>query len=269
MQGPGNCEDQTSCSQVQERKTKFDSREEKNNFSNQNNAKFPESCILPTGTLKRGPTFFYSQDRAHEGLMKFRAIEKDGRCQRVGAVDLSLVHEKVDSYVYARKLPRQKEICSLLDHGVTKLSEMNEEKTKMYDAVKNSHVRTLECDDSVISSVGSCSMASNPLEWPSRILACHHEGAEEHSSDAESTCQMPNEEANCLVSIEEELAAEIHRLELHAYRCTMEALHASGPLSWAQETLITNLRISLHISNDEHLMELRNLISNSTSIPAR
>ncbi|KAK8486496.1 hypothetical protein V6N11_061146 [Hibiscus sabdariffa] len=24
----------------------------------------------------------------------------------------------------------------------------------------------------------------------------------------------------------------IHKIELHAYRCTLEALHASGPLSW-------------------------------------
>lgn len=227
-QGSGNCEDlkyngrssivyhQTSCSQVQERKTYFDSHEEKNNFSNQNNGAFQESCILRTRTLKRSPPYCYSQDRAHEVLTKFRAIEKDGRCQRVTTVDLSLVPEKVDSYVYARKSPKQKEICSLLDKGVTNLSKMNNERTKIYGAVKNSQLRTLECDDSVTSSVGSCSMGSNPLEWPSRILACHKEGAEDHSSDAESTCQMPNEEVNCLVSIEEELAREIHRAHLEA-----------------------------------------------------
>lgn len=59
----------------------------------------------------------------------------------------------------------------------------------------------------------------------------------------------------------EDVAARIHRLESHAYRCTLEALYASGPLSWEQEALLTNLRITLHITNDEHLMELRNLIS--------
>ncbi|XP_076911906.1 uncharacterized protein LOC143570024 [Bidens hawaiensis] len=53
----------------------------------------------------------------------------------------------------------------------------------------------------------------------------------------------------------------VHGLELHAYRFTLEALYASGPLSWDKEALLTNLRINLHISNDEHLKELRNLIS--------
>ncbi|XP_059317570.1 uncharacterized protein LOC132068107 isoform X2 [Lycium ferocissimum] len=64
----------------------------------------------------------------------------------------------------------------------------------------------------------------------------------------------------------EEIAAGIHSLELHAYRCTLEALYASGPLSWDQEALLTNLRISLHISNDEHLAELKTLISAGTGI---
>lgn len=59
----------------------------------------------------------------------------------------------------------------------------------------------------------------------------------------------------------EDVAARIHRLELRAYRCTLEAFYASGSLSWEQEALLTNLRITLHITNDEHLRELRNLIS--------
>ncbi|KAI3986304.1 hypothetical protein MKX01_002149 [Papaver californicum] len=58
-----------------------------------------------------------------------------------------------------------------------------------------------------------------------------------------------------------ELSAEIPRLELHAYRCTMEALYASGPLSWEQEELVTNLCLALNISNDEHLMEIKSLVS--------
>nr|GEU56649.1 agenet-like domain-containing protein [Tanacetum cinerariifolium] len=42
-----------------------------------------------------------------------------------------------------------------------------------------------------------------------------------------------------------EFAAEVHRLELQAYRCTIEALHASGPLTWEKETMVTNLRPKL------------------------
>ena len=62
-------------------------------------------------------------------------------------------------------------------------------------------------------------------------------------------------------SPKEVVAEIIHRLELHAYHSTLEVLYASGPLSWEHEELLTNLRISLHISNDEHLMEIKNLVS--------
>ncbi|KAJ6845333.1 uncharacterized protein M6B38_289830 [Iris pallida] len=49
----------------------------------------------------------------------------------------------------------------------------------------------------------------------------------------------------------EELAEQIHQLELNAYRCTMVALYASGPISWDQEAMMTNLCLMLHISNDD------------------
>lgn len=60
---------------------------------------------------------------------------------------------------------------------------------------------------------------------------------------------------------EEEAAAGVHGLELEAYRSTMRALYASGPLTWEQEALLTNLRLSLNISNEEHLLQLRHLLS--------
>ncbi|ERN01474.1 uncharacterized protein LOC18429557 [Amborella trichopoda] len=60
-------------------------------------------------------------------------------------------------------------------------------------------------------------------------------------------------------SSSEELATNVHMLELNAYHHTVQALHASGPLSWEQEALLTNLRLSLHITNEEHLFELRHL----------
>lgn len=56
------------------------------------------------------------------------------------------------------------------------------------------------------------------------------------------------------------MTESIHGLELHAYRYTLQALYASGPFSWEQEELLTNLRTTLRISNDEHLVELKNLI---------
>nr|CAB3492882.1 unnamed protein product [Digitaria exilis] len=59
----------------------------------------------------------------------------------------------------------------------------------------------------------------------------------------------------------EEEDDDVHGLELEAYRSTMRALYASGPLTWEQEALLTNLRLSLNISNEEHLLQLRRLLS--------
>lgn len=71
--------------------------------------------------------------------------------------------------------------------------------------------------------------------------------------DAMSACP-------CTPGVREEEAAGVHGLELEAYRATMRALYASGPLTWEQEALLTNLRLSLNISNEEHLLQLRRLL---------
>ncbi|XWS46895.1 hypothetical protein CRYUN_Cryun14cG0107300 [Craigia yunnanensis] len=54
---------------------------------------------------------------------------------------------------------------------------------------------------------------------------------------------------------------DVHELELRAYKSTVEALYASGPLTWEQESLLTNLRLYLNISDEEHLLQLRHLLS--------
>ncbi|KAK9146548.1 hypothetical protein Sjap_006451 [Stephania japonica] len=103
-------------------------------------------------------------------------------------------------------------------------------------------------------SVASCS-DSNFLDcavqssWEScRDVSCSY------SDDTESF--LPTTSAdNC------ELDYCVHELEVHAYRKTMQALYATGPLSWDQESLLTNLRLSLNISTDEHLLQLRQLLS--------
>ncbi|GKB19305.1 agenet domain-containing protein [Tanacetum coccineum] len=90
-------------------------------------------------------------------------------------------------------------------------------------------------DDSGVCSVGSCSVNS---------YSCYDsDDIESRDSDAESVCQTGYQE-NLNLS-KNEFAAEVHRLELQAYRCTIEALHASGPLTWEKETMVTNLRPKL------------------------
>ncbi|PIA31603.1 hypothetical protein AQUCO_04900123v1 [Aquilegia coerulea] len=107
-------------------------------------------------------------------------------------------------------------------------------------------------------SVASCS-TNGPLEYPSRHF--RKSNYVSSCSDAESSSTSESERKSLTSYDEVEIEANIHKLELHAYRLTMKALYASGPLSWEQESLLTNLRLSLHISNEEHLLHLRQLLS--------
>ncbi|CAH1426446.1 unnamed protein product [Lactuca virosa] len=79
------------------------------------------------------------------------------------------------------------------------------------------------------SSVGSCSVDDK--------FQNIKEGDIE-SDDGESVCEGGYFGDN---KKELGLGAEIHRLELKAYRRTIEALHASGPLSWEKESMAQKL----------------------------
>ncbi|KAK9083634.1 hypothetical protein Scep_030105 [Stephania cephalantha] len=82
-----------------------------------------------------------------------------------------------------------------------------------------------------------------------------------YSDDAESFSPTTSESKHLPPSPSCELDYSVHELEVRAYRQTMQALYATGPLSWDQESLLTNLRLSLNISTDEHLLHLRQLLS--------
>ncbi|XWS71968.1 hypothetical protein CRYUN_Cryun02cG0000200 [Craigia yunnanensis] len=227
-----------------------------------------ESVIASTKTLKRG---CYSQLKIQAGArQKLRAVEKDERLYRLDAANPS-IHEQVDAVAFPRDMLGGKYIHASVNNR-TGLSEVHADRRKPNGAVGCYFAENLETNDAdrVTCSVGSCSVSSNNLhKLPHHVSTGPNDDVDGQCSDAESFCPSGDEEGNCLLPTKEELAAEIHKIELHAYRCTMEALHASGPLSWEQEALVTNLRLSLHISNDEHLMELRNLISADSSIPIR
>jgi hypothetical protein len=285
MQGSGNFEDgkrddnstlkynPNLSSQVQNRTTRIYIRVKDDSFPVKKRMNFLDSHIVSSKTLKRGSPYCYSQVEAYDGVAhKFRAIEKEGRCHRVKAANSSTLPKQVDAITFPRDMLDEECINTSFNNRTTGISEVDVERRKPTGAVGCSFAINLESNyaDSVTSSVGSCSVSSNSsYKLPHHVSAGHIEEDDGHSSDAESFFQWGYEEGNCLLPTKEELAAEIHRLELHAYRCTIEALHASGPLSWEQEELVTNLRLSLHISNDEHLMQLRHLGSADTKIPVR
>nr|GMD78846.1 Agenet domain containing protein [Ipomoea batatas] len=230
-----------------------------------NDVKFHESYIGKSRTLKRGLPYCDSQTEANNVIaQKYRVIEKEGgRCRGIAA-HYSPLRGKVGNNPLTGKVLVEKERHFIENHR-SSLFELDVERTKAIEVV--SHAMPIESNDadSVSSSVGSCSIATNNMSTSHcKLLVGFADDIQEHSSDAESVQESCNRQGNCFPT-SRELATEIHRLELYAYRATMEALYASGPLSWEQETLITNLRIYLNISNDEHLLELRNLISNASS----
>lgn len=259
-------------SQVHNRTTRIKIRVKDDCFPVKNRMDFPDSHIVSSKTLKRGSPYCYSEVEAYAGVaQKFRAIEKEGRCHRLNAANSSTLPKQVDADAFQRDMVGEECINASFNNKTTGISEVDVERRKPTGAVGCSFAINLKSnyDDSVTSSVGSCSVASNCSYKLPHLSAGRIDNDDDHSSDAESFSQRGYKEGNCLLPTKEELAAEIHRLELHAYRCTIEALHACGPLSWEQEELVTNLRLSLHISNDEHLMELRNLGSAVTNIPIR
>lgn len=109
-------------------------------------------------------------------------------------------------------------------------------------------------------SVASCSGNSLTEYSVHGTRKSSREMGHSFSDDAKSLSPSKSEKRRSCIS-EDELAAYVHELELHAYQSTMRALYASGPLSWELESLLTNLRLFLHISIEEHLLQLRHLLS--------
>ncbi|KAE8666893.1 putative protein arginine N-methyltransferase 4.2 [Hibiscus syriacus] len=226
---------------------------------------YQNSVMVSSKSLKRG-CYFQVEAHATAG-QKLRAVERIERLYRLVVANPSMF-EQVDAAAFPRDMLGENNVhASPID--ITGLSDVQGDRGKPNGAVGCCFAEHLETNDadSVTSSVGSCSVSSNDFYRLPHCVSADPVEVDGECSDAESFCSRGDEEGDCLLPVKEELAAKIHKIELHAYRCTLEALHASGPLSWEQESLVTNLRLSLHISNDEHLMELRNLISADSTIP--
>ncbi|OIW19738.1 hypothetical protein TanjilG_18548 [Lupinus angustifolius] len=277
-EGPASCENGKRDSALNLRQNVFSTAEiqktaakTKLSVSNVCNPQRKELTVLESRpvsfkTLKRGS---YSQVEAYaEPPPKFRAIENKGRCQRAVVRNLPTPH----GVIFPRDVLAEECIPASLNNTKNGISDIDIERRKQTGVIGFLLRENFDSNDadSVTCSVGSCSIPGrNSYKLPFSVSACHFNDVNSSSSDAESYCHVGYDEGSCSPPTQQELAAEIHRLELHAYRCTIEALHASGPLSWEQEALMTNLRLSLHISNDEHLKELRNLISSENIIPFR
>ncbi|GAA0161407.1 hypothetical protein LIER_17731 [Lithospermum erythrorhizon] len=253
-----------SWSQISRPSSKINLQQKPVHVMYEKNINFQNSSKPPTRMIKRkSPNHYYKAEACRQ---KFRKNEKDGNRYPDCFDNISQVLEKVKVNTFDRDVLGE----NIFPNGRMRiLSGINEARESEDDVECSPSVSSglYENHDATCSTSCSSVCSNDPFNWHPTTLEHPVEVEKDYSSDAESICWSYNEDMSGSSFTKEEMAAEIHRLELHAYRCTMKALYASGPLSWEQESLITNLRISLHISNDEHLMELRILISNSSNSP--
>ncbi|XP_022771181.1 uncharacterized protein LOC111314270 [Durio zibethinus] len=155
--------------------------------------------------------------------------------------DISCPHVGVDEKFIKRSTNRNNRMEDTTPHS-------------LYDSSRP--VRSTE--DSDQCSVASCSF-NGVADYAGQIS---HKSLKNtpSNSDAESSFPSFCGKRDLLLSPVDKVV-DIHELELHAYKSTVEALYASGPLTWEQESLLTNLRLSLNISDEEHLLQLRHLLS--------
>ncbi|KAM3346574.1 hypothetical protein ACQJBY_020881 [Aegilops geniculata] len=143
--------------------------------------------------------------------------------------------------------------------------------------------------DSSSSSSGSNSNGGVP-EFPAAGERCQEnreasipppplsrEEEEQDSDDGRASATMDHrlrvdeDEEGAVTTKRNRQAAEVHEdhgrvvhgLELEAYVSVMKAFRATGPLSWAKEELLSDLRLHLHVSGDEHLQLIRSLNGNN------
>ncbi|KAM0921348.1 hypothetical protein ACQ4PT_006925 [Festuca glaucescens] len=75
----------------------------------------------------------------------------------------------------------------------------------------------------------------------------------EQDSDNRTLQHHRSNEVQGSIQQEGQHDGSLHVLELDAYVSVMKAFHATGLLTWFKEKLLTDLRLHLNISSDEHL----------------
>ncbi|KAK1314253.1 hypothetical protein QJS10_CPA06g01467 [Acorus calamus] len=168
-----------------------------------------------------------------------KAAAKDDRCPQLIPGCASHLPEKVDAVSYPVNMLGENYVHTLLYNNTAGFSEMDvgiREPNTDFKYVDSRDAKT----ESSPSSVGSCSPSQEYCDSNEYLLVNYGIDRDSENDDAESFCRRePRRKQSELMK--GDLRADIHQLELHAYRRAMEALYASGPLSWDQETLMTNL----------------------------
>ncbi|XP_057248544.1 uncharacterized protein LOC125495259 [Beta vulgaris subsp. vulgaris] len=201
-----------------------------------------QSVHVLSKSLKRSSPDYASADKAYS---KSKCVQKR-RLLVDKEVDLDVIHG--DAYSFTGKVDNNVQITT--------------DKKTIGDSNGKGKSRKHELNDdcsSTASSVASCSITSAAIPDDSRLLSHSSAGC---SQDQDHSVSLSSEAESYSLDLgEEEEVSSDHELKLHGYRCVLELLYKSGPLSWQQEIELTKLRLKLSVSNDEHLAELRRLKS--------
>ncbi|KAJ6815123.1 uncharacterized protein M6B38_135005 [Iris pallida] len=203
----------------------------------------------PSSGMKKRQHFSSPRIETHDETgRETAATKKKGKRRRLAVDAVASPPKTGEKYVHAS-----------LNNNKTGLPELGTGWGDPTDETIYFSVGSLEASDleSLSSSVGSSSPSYGPYRPSNHLKAIPAQDAGLPFDDDET----PSGSGGKPSPAKEGLQSEIHRLELNAYHSIMAALYASGPLSWEREDLLTNLRLMLHITNDEHLLELRHLAS--------
>lgn len=212
----------------------------------------PESN-LPPKSLKRSFSDHSSTAKVYSKCSQKRRLVDN-------AVELDAIDG--DAYSFTGKVENPTNQRGNL--GKDTMQNFTKKTIRSNNAYSRNHDDFLGLNDcvSTMSSVASCSITNAISD---RLLSHSSAGSRQDSaslcSDADSHSHLGSEEEMCVDQLERGDVLRTHELDLYGYRCVLETLYASGPLSWQQETALTNLRMKLYVSNDEHLSELRRLRS--------
>lgn len=217
-----------------------------------------ETFLASASTLKRASP--HCSPSIEDYPRKKRVFVNLGKCGSLTAMSTNQLLEKVDAIAYPQNNMGDKCTHSSFPNSAKQYYEIRKGNPCN---VRPQFPQTIEEPDySCSSSVGSCSVISSANNSFDDTLAGPCRDDNTLCSDAESldVGDMDMDEG-CTIPANEVVAERIHRFEFNAYYNTLQAMYASGHLSWENEELLTNLRISLNISNDEHLMGIKDLVS--------
>lgn len=187
-------------------------------------------------------------------------VERQRKLTRGKAVEDQLVCPKFEE-IQRDNLPRYK---AGKEH-VVKATIKKKSKSSKYRKINNNTDFQAQCMvgralESYAAENSCSSVSSNESFMARKCIALDKHSLSRPLADNYDGNLESYHPHNMVMSGEKQ-ANEVHKLESLAYRSVLNALHARGSLDWQQETLLTDLRLSLHITNDEHRLELTHMFS--------